>query len=52
VDFVTPTSADTPTAEDREAHVRRYRTLMNIDNELDQALLLAEGEEPAMLAEA
>jgi hypothetical protein len=52
VDFITPTSTNTPTAEDREAHVRRYRTLTNIDEELDQALLLAEGEEPATLAEA
>jgi hypothetical protein len=52
VDFVTPTSANTPAVEDREAHVCRYRTLTNIDDELDQALLLAEGDEPATLEEA
>jgi hypothetical protein len=32
--------------------VRRYRTVANIDEELEQDLLLAEGEEPATLAEA
>jgi hypothetical protein len=52
VDFVTPTTANTPTAEDHEVHVHRYRNLANIDDELEQALLLAEGEEHATLAEA
>jgi hypothetical protein len=32
--------------------VRRYRTVANIDSELEQGLLLAEGEEPATFGEA
>jgi hypothetical protein len=38
--------------EDRDTPVRRYRTIANIDAELERGLLLAEGEEPASFTEA
>jgi hypothetical protein len=52
VEFVTPPSSPTPSAEERDPDVRRYRTMQNIDEVLEQELHLAEGEEPATLTEA
>jgi hypothetical protein len=49
VEFVSPATANTPTAEDRGSPVRRY---MTVDNVMDQELHLAEGAEPATFAEA
>jgi hypothetical protein len=52
VEFVTPASSSTATAEERDPAVRHYRTVQNIDEVLEQELHLAEGDEPATLSEA
>jgi hypothetical protein len=52
VEFVTPASSSMPTAEERDPAERRYRTVQNIDEVLEQELHLTKGEEPTTLSEA
>jgi hypothetical protein len=47
-----PASSSTPTTEEHDLAVRRYRMVQNIDEVLEQELHLAEGEKPATLSEA
>jgi hypothetical protein len=52
VDHVPLMDANTPSAEECDTPLRRYRTVQNIGDVLDEKLLLAEGAEPATLAKA
>uniref|UniRef100_A0ACD5X227 Uncharacterized protein n=1 Tax=Avena sativa TaxID=4498 RepID=A0ACD5X227_AVESA len=52
VEFVSPPSGVTPTSEDGDGRLRRFRTIDNIVAEYAEELLLVVGEEPATFAEA
>jgi hypothetical protein len=52
VEFVSPPAGVTPTSEEGDGRLRRFRTIDNIVAEFAEELLLVVGEEPATFAEA
>jgi hypothetical protein len=52
VEFVSPPAGVTPTSEDGDECLRRFRTIDNIVAESAEELLLVVGEEPATFTEA